>query len=405
MASSGGGAGGASMATEAFNAGVQLWSSMIGAGANLLGTSWTNSANAKQAALNRQFQREERNLQNQWNLDMWNMSNEYNDAESQMERMIAAGINPSAAAQGISGAPIASGVSQGSTPGAGAQATMQNPLSTLSDVLVNSVNSIWQTEALKANVAKTEAEAEGQEIANDIAGIDKDIKDATWVDEVRQREAEADKAIAEAKLSSHNEEILRSTKTTIVSMKKEELKVLKEEVKIAQQNLTNMKAELEKLKAEKNKINSDINVNTAAIGKMEQETTNLQVDEQIKQLEKEIQQVIRNSYIKLGVDPNMSELEKGYIAEDDALQVLYGASQVIDKAATITGAVANVYGAGAIGKAAQTAAKYAPKGAVQNANPNMGVITGQQSAAEKIAEKVAEKAAKKAAQKVKKNGY
>lgn len=41
--------------------------------------------------------------QHEWNVEDWNMQNEYNAPKSQMERLIQAGISPAAAAKGISG--------------------------------------------------------------------------------------------------------------------------------------------------------------------------------------------------------------------------------------------------------------------------------------------------------------
>lgn len=52
--------------------------------------------NAEQAALNRDYQTSERLATQQFDLDMWNLNNDYNDIGSQMARARAAGVNPAA---------------------------------------------------------------------------------------------------------------------------------------------------------------------------------------------------------------------------------------------------------------------------------------------------------------------
>lgn len=78
-------------------ASASLWGSGINAGSSLLGNiiGWFN---------NRETNRENERLmneQNQWNLQMWKLNNEYNSPAAQMARLRAAGINPALAyAQG-----------------------------------------------------------------------------------------------------------------------------------------------------------------------------------------------------------------------------------------------------------------------------------------------------------------
>ena len=50
--------------------------------------------NAEQAQLNRDYQTQERLDTQEFNLNMWNMNNEYNSPSAQLERAKAAGINP-----------------------------------------------------------------------------------------------------------------------------------------------------------------------------------------------------------------------------------------------------------------------------------------------------------------------
>lgn len=76
--------------------------------------------NAEQALLNREWQTSEREAQNQWNLDQWHRNNEYNSLSAQIERALAAGVNPNAVIG--NGAGVASSPAQGSSIGSGAQA-------------------------------------------------------------------------------------------------------------------------------------------------------------------------------------------------------------------------------------------------------------------------------------------
>lgn len=50
-----------------------------------------------EAQINRDFQTSEREAAQKFDLDMWNLNNEYNSPEQQVERLIAAGINPASA--------------------------------------------------------------------------------------------------------------------------------------------------------------------------------------------------------------------------------------------------------------------------------------------------------------------
>ena len=52
--------------------------------------------NAEQAQINRDFQREEREQSQEFEVDMWNKNNEYNSIGSQLERAKAAGVSPNA---------------------------------------------------------------------------------------------------------------------------------------------------------------------------------------------------------------------------------------------------------------------------------------------------------------------
>lgn len=391
------------MSTEVLG---QLASQLIGGGINLAGASMTNSSNARQAAVNRAFQREERELQNQWNLDMWNMSNEYNDATSQMERMVAAGINPSAAAQGISGSPVSATPAQGSTPGAGAQATMQNPISdSLVSMIGNSVNTFWQNEKVKQ-------EAEGQSIANRMASNDAEVSDALVAKRVEKFDAEVDKMKADSQISRDQAEILRSTKQTLIGKTKAELNVLNQQLQESIEKVLNMQEERKNLVKQREKMDSDIEVNEASIGLMESQKQNVDantaktnVDTAIANLDKDIKQVQRNTFVELGVDPSLGPVEKAYMAENGWLKAVYSAQALIGELESVSNIVGNVVTPFGIMKGAkglqQVGTKYAPTGNIQNANPVTQVAVGSKSAGQVMAEQ-AKEASKQAIRKKRK---
>lgn len=56
----------------------------------------TNETNMEIARMNNEQQYKMFQEQNEFNLDMWNKQNEYNDPSAQVQRLLAAGINPSA---------------------------------------------------------------------------------------------------------------------------------------------------------------------------------------------------------------------------------------------------------------------------------------------------------------------
>lgn len=107
---------------------------------NLAGQHLANEFNRKETEKARAWQEEQRDLENQWNLDMWERNNEYNSPANQINRMREAGINP--LAQDIGNAP-ASAVSSNDV-GNVAAPQMANPN------LGNMVDTYMQGQMLKA---------------------------------------------------------------------------------------------------------------------------------------------------------------------------------------------------------------------------------------------------------------
>lgn len=83
---------GATALSGGMSAGGGLFGSLIG----LHQAKKDRQFNADEAQKNRDFQREERLASQEWDLDMWNLANEYNDIGSQIDRARSAGVNPAA---------------------------------------------------------------------------------------------------------------------------------------------------------------------------------------------------------------------------------------------------------------------------------------------------------------------
>ena len=110
-----------SIAAAAAGAGIQAAGTIGGALLANHQAKKTREFNAEQAAINREYQTSERLATQEFNLDMWNLNNDYNDLESQIERARAAGVSPNALLAGNANTATSSPVT--STPMSGAQAT------------------------------------------------------------------------------------------------------------------------------------------------------------------------------------------------------------------------------------------------------------------------------------------
>lgn len=110
--------------------------------------------NAQEAQKNRDFQREERIASQQFNLDMWNMNNEYNSLSSQIDRAKEAGVNPNAIlgnGSNVASQPVKT------NPMSGAQASYNSGMPA---ALLSQAKTI-------AEIEKIKAETKGKNLEND----------------------------------------------------------------------------------------------------------------------------------------------------------------------------------------------------------------------------------------------
>lgn len=149
---------------------------------NLFGAHSQNQSVEKQLAAareeaekTRKWQTSEREAQNDWNYKLWQANNDYNTPAAVQSRLKAAGINPDLYAT--------QGALQGSSVQAQGGHTPSGPVADTSAwnryrPIGSVASQALADTALSAQVAKTNAETEGQQHTNDILASDASFRDA-----------------------------------------------------------------------------------------------------------------------------------------------------------------------------------------------------------------------------------
>lgn len=133
------------------------------------------AAAREEAEKTRKWQTSEREAQNDWNYKLWQANNEYNTPAAVQSRLKAAGINPDLY--------VTDGALQGSSVQAQGGHTPSGPVADTSawnryKPLGSIASQALADTALSAQVAKTNAETEGQKHTNDILSSDASFRDA-----------------------------------------------------------------------------------------------------------------------------------------------------------------------------------------------------------------------------------
>lgn len=133
------------------------------------------AAAREEAEKTRKWQTSEREAQNDWNYKLWQANNEYNTPASVQARLEAAGINPDLY--------VTNGSLQGSSIQAQGGHTPSGPVADTSawnryKPIGSVASQALADTALSAQIAKTNAETEGQEHTNDILSSDASFRDA-----------------------------------------------------------------------------------------------------------------------------------------------------------------------------------------------------------------------------------
>ena len=133
------------------------------------------AAAREEAEKTRKWQTSEREAQNDWNHKLWQANNDYNTPAAVQSRLTAAGINPDLY--------VTQGALQGSSVQAQGGHTPSGPVADTSAwnryrPLGSVASQALADTALSAQVAKTNAETEGQKHTNDILSSDASFRDA-----------------------------------------------------------------------------------------------------------------------------------------------------------------------------------------------------------------------------------
>lgn len=202
-----------------------IWSGNRAAHAALDQQKQEQQFNAEQAQLNRDWQNEQRILQNEWNLDMWNRNNEYNSLSSQVQRALDAGVNPNLVFG--NGAGIASSPAQGAPVGSGAQAQT----SSIADTLANA-------ELQKVNAAKTAAETVGQ-------GLENAFNSKSFEARLEEIKTNIDLSKSNKLLTDAQAEVARENAKWIAPLNENTINLLRSQASEVLQHINNLVAEEE----------------------------------------------------------------------------------------------------------------------------------------------------------------
>lgn len=156
---------------------------LFNVGANIYSQIQTNKNINKQLAAQKQEQQANREynlklaqLQNKWNVQAWNMNNQYNSPSAQIQRLREAGLSPDMMyGGGVSGNTNASAPSM--TSGA-PSASMDYTNLAAKKTIGQSIQEALQNEYTKAQIDNIKADTSKKHTETDILGIEKDFRAA-----------------------------------------------------------------------------------------------------------------------------------------------------------------------------------------------------------------------------------
>lgn len=292
--------------------------------------------NAKESELARQYNTAEREAAQDWNLDMWEREKQYNSASAQMERAMAAGINPNAVAQGISGGADAGSLrtSAQSGPAASGPAASGSAASSpssiageLASLIGNSVNTFWQNQVLSK-------QAEGQGIQNDYDKLSMDDRLGLLKDQRSQIQSQLKLSDQEWKQAEEMFPYLLGEKQTDIQLKLKQIDEL-----VSQINLQDEQSKSEEKK--RDVMDSEIDVNDSILGVNEEKVNESKVIQ--RKLASENRELLWKEGLRnIGFDPDNSPVgnllmqgyresaETGDIGNNPAVKTLKNAGKIID---------------------------------------------------------------------------
>ena len=176
-------------------AGVSLLGNVLGFGSSQN----ANSTNLEIARMNNEQQYKMFKEQNAFNLDMWNKNNAYNDPSKNVQRLLAAGINPAAVYGNASTTP-ASQIQSTTAPQL--QRAEVRPFVPDFDGVGQAVNAYFD------NQMKSKA-AEGTGVDNQIKMVDLQYKAMHHIGDLLEQKQRIDKMISDSNLNKEQQSYLR----------------------------------------------------------------------------------------------------------------------------------------------------------------------------------------------------
>lgn len=192
------------------------------------------SYNSAEAEIARQWNEQMMDKANAWNREQWNLENEYNSPANQFQRLLDAGLSPSAAAQAIGVNP--SSTQQSATASGSPSPTTPSIAGDMASLVGGTWSDFWRNELLKSQV-------EGQNIQNDYAPAlnESRIKEC----EATIKEKLSSGALNEARATEINEMLpllKNKTQTEILDIQKK-WDLLLQEIEVAKANVKKIEAE------------------------------------------------------------------------------------------------------------------------------------------------------------------
>lgn len=287
--------------------------SLLNVGSNIYSQIQTNKNIDKQLAAQKQEQQANREynlklaqLQNRWNVQAWNMNNQYNSPSAQIQRLREAGLNSDMMYGGsVSGNTTSSAPSM--TSGA-PSAPMDYTNLAAKKTIGQSIQEALQNEYTKAQIDNIKADTSKKSSETDILNIDKDFR----------------AALLQGQLDTNNLNIKVGNKNIELTDKQIEqiqsnIRKIDADSKLVFENINKVRAEISNLDADtaykKLKSILDKNLNEATIKKIASET-NL-TNEQIRSLSHQLPYIITQYQDKHNLDAQQVKINNREIFRMD----------------------------------------------------------------------------------------
>lgn len=177
--------------------------------------------NATQAQINRDFQKNERLEAQQFNLDMWNLNNQYNSPAAQLQRATDAGINANSVIGGLD----AGTAKQVTTSPAGGTPTAAAG-SLASHLLLQDA----QIQNLMANTRKTDAEADEHQYNLSWNKLTEEQRFQALVNMNDKTKADIAKIFSDIGMNDFSKDLQEKQYRWFAAKSEEEIKVMQEQV-------------------------------------------------------------------------------------------------------------------------------------------------------------------------------